>query len=74
MFHSRPEEVRSLRHERELTRLAESNQKPIGVFGHTASRQKVRVGVQDQTEALVSPNLWTWVSSDLVQNTVSAVQ
>ena len=44
MFHSRSEEVGTLRHERELTRLAESNEEAIGVLGHAASREEVRVG------------------------------
>ena len=74
MFHSRSEEVGALRHERELTRLAESDKEAIGVLGHAASREEVRVGVQDQTEALVSAHLWTRVSTDSTQNAVSAVQ
>ena len=74
MFHSGSKEVGTLRHERELTRLAESNEEPIRVLGHAASRQKIRVSVQHQTEAFVSANLWTWVSIDLTQNTVPAVQ
>ena len=41
MFHSRPEKVGTLRHERELAWLTESHQEPIGVLGHTPSGEKV---------------------------------
>ena len=74
MFHSRSEKVGALRHEWELTRLAESNEKSIGVLGDAASRKKVGVGIQDQAETFVSANLWTWISSDIAHNTVSTIQ
>ena len=74
MLHSGPKEVGTLRHERELTRLAESNEKSIRVLGDAASREKVGVGVQDQTEAFVSANLWTRVSSDIAQDAVSTIK
>ena len=74
MFHPRAEEVGTLRHERELTGLAETNQEPIGVLGHTAGREEVGVSVEDQAEPLISSHLWSWVSPHLTKDAISAVQ